>query len=95
MVLIQSINMSSKTYSVYVEILANGDSEEQVNGVVEDILDDAFGIDNYEVYDVRPLDEDEFDDLTDVDEAIVEAGLEDELDRIEALRDEKLSDELG
>jgi hypothetical protein len=87
--------MSSKTYSVYVEILANGDSEEQVNGVVEDILDDAFGIDNYEVYDVRPLDEDEFDDLTDVDEAIVEAGLEDELDRIEALRDEKLSDELG
>ena len=87
--------MSSKTYSVYVEILANGDSEEQVSGVVEDILDDAFGIDNYEVYDVRPLDEDEFDDLTDVDEAIVEAGLEDELDRIEALRDEKLSDELG
>lgn len=87
--------MSSKTYSVYVEILANGDSEEQVNGVVEDILDDAFGIDNYEVYDVRSLDEDEFDDLTDVDEAIVEAGLEDELDRIEALRDEKLSDELG
>lgn len=87
--------MPSKTYSVYVEILANGDSEEQVNGVVEDILDDAFGIDNYEVYDVRPLDEDEFDDLTDVDEAIVEAGLEDELDRIEALRDEKLSDELG
>jgi len=87
--------MPSKTYSVYVEILANGDSEEQVNGVVEDILDDAFGIDNYEVYDVRALDEDEFDDLTDVDEAIVEAGLEDELDRIEALRDEKLSDELG
>lgn len=42
---------------MYVEILASGEDEEAVRGVVEDELDDMFGAENYTTHDIVPADE--------------------------------------
>lgn len=96
-----------KVFTVYVEIFARGDSEAQIQGVIEDKLDEVFGAENYQTYEVRELTEDEIIELesgvNDDEVAVVSGDITDngvffsekELDEMDIARDERLSDELG
>jgi hypothetical protein len=92
----------TKVFSVYVEVVARGEDKDTVQHVVEEQLEQVLGDGNVFVYETNELDESEVDvlarmsDTNDDDPTEqIEPSLEQELDTMEILREEKLSDELG
>ena len=61
--IVKAVPKEIKTYSIYIEVIANGTDEESILGAVEDILDDNFGAENYYRHEFHELTEKEIDQL--------------------------------